>query len=312
VDWSNENYVRVYTRETDDDLALTWEARALWDRMLTKFDRSGFVETRRGARGLAAITRIPPEVVDRVLPELLEDGRLVQVDGGYLAPNFIAAQEARKSDRQRQRESRERRRAQGLGQIVTERDDEVTNRDAVTNRDESSRSVTLCSADPDPLLCTASGGAVTNRDAAEASAVLPVAPRAQRRRQLFHESWLYAAEKHRELRAAGVDAAARDCWGAMPPAGGAEAQALLARIDELTEGDEPDWDRASEVIRNRVDVAAAEARREAHLRYFIPARLWNESSFAIGAALSPAQAAQPRAPARASHSTAPVRRIQDL
>lgn len=144
MDWSNEPYVKVYTRETDDDLALSWEARALWDRLMAKFDRSGVVETKRGGRGLAAITRMPAEVVERVLPELLEDGRLVEVDDGYMAPNFIAAQEASKSDKLRQRESRERRRSRNLDTAVTDRDA------SVTNRDQTSRDVTLCSADPDP------------------------------------------------------------------------------------------------------------------------------------------------------------------
>lgn len=161
MDWPNETYVRLYTRETDDDLALPWEALALWHRMLTKFDRAGVIATKRGARGLAAVVRIPPGVVERVLPELLADGRLKEFDGGYLAPNFIAAQEASKSDKQRQRESRERRRANAGGATVTGRDENITNRDDVTERDFSvterdrlsrenertEQNVTLCSAD---------------------------------------------------------------------------------------------------------------------------------------------------------------------
>jgi hypothetical protein len=148
MDWSNEPYVRVYTRETDDDLALSWEARALWDRLLTKLDRSGYIETKRGPRGLAAVTRIPLNVVERVLPELLEDGRLVSVEGGFLAPNYIAAQEASKSDKQRQKDSRDRRRAYALDPNVTNRDGDVPNRDAsVTDGHDASRPVTLCSAE---------------------------------------------------------------------------------------------------------------------------------------------------------------------
>lgn len=163
MDWSNEPYVRVYTRETDDDMALSWEAMAVWNQLMKRFDRSGFVETRRGARGVAAITRIPVPVVERVLQELIEDGRLVAVDGGFVAPNYIAAQEASKSDRQRQKDSRDRRRAVALN--VTNRDTDVANPNgAVTNRDvsvttghEESRAVTLCSADltvadPSPVL----------------------------------------------------------------------------------------------------------------------------------------------------------------
>jgi hypothetical protein len=142
VDWSNEDYVKVYTRETDDDLMLSWQALALWRAMLLKFDRSGLLETRRGVRGLAALVRMPAEIVETALPELLEDGRLESVPAGYFARNFLAAQEASKSDRQRQRDSRERRAANAR----------VTNRDhtsrAVTPGHDSSQPVTLTSADP--------------------------------------------------------------------------------------------------------------------------------------------------------------------
>jgi hypothetical protein len=206
VDWSNEEYVKVYRRETDDDLILTWQARALWAAMLIKFDRAGLLETRRGVRGLAALVRIPLDVVQAVLPELLEDGRVLEVPLGYFAPYFLAAQEASKSDKLRQRDSRARRAAlakssalllrgdvtnrdrtsrelaagdepdlglalppgdkiEGADPDVTNRDEPITDRDqwsrqAVTNRDQTSRAVTaghaashavtLSSADPDP------------------------------------------------------------------------------------------------------------------------------------------------------------------
>jgi hypothetical protein len=149
MDWANESYVKVYTRDTDDDLALSWEARAVWDRLMKKFDRSGMFESKRGPRGIAAATQIPLLVVERVLPELLADGRLVAVDEGYLAPNYIAAQEASKSDKLRQKESRDRRRARNLDGAITDRSQDVT------PRDETVATVTLCSADPDPLLCSA-------------------------------------------------------------------------------------------------------------------------------------------------------------
>jgi hypothetical protein len=138
----------------------------------------------------------------------------------------------------------------------------------------------------------------------------PAGDRAFRRRKLHGESWLYAAGKFREARTAGIDPHARDCWGSMPPAAGAEAQALFARIDELTEGDAPDWDRAAETIRNRVDVAFAEARaKHKHLQFCTPMRMWAEQSFAIAKDLSPAQVAQPsRAPPRSSSTpTEPAR-----
>lgn len=167
MDWSNEPYVKVYTRETDDDLTLSWEAMAIWNQMLKRFDRAGVIETKRGPRGLAAIVKIPAAVVERALPELLSDGRLREVPVGYLAPNFLPAQEARKSDRMRQRESRERRRDSSLSsempdRPVTKRDEKPEN---VTSGHTASHDVTLCSADPDPLRSEeASRRGVTKRD----------------------------------------------------------------------------------------------------------------------------------------------------
>lgn len=124
----------------------------------------------------------------------------------------------------------------------------------------------------------------------------PLAGRLQLRRRLFTEIWGHAAGKHREARIAGIDPHARDCWGSMPDARSAEA--LFARIDELTEGDAPDWNRAAEVIRNRVDVAFAEAQhKHKHLAFCTPMRLWDPKSFSIAKDLSPEQVAQPpRAP----------------
>jgi hypothetical protein len=115
IDWANEPYVRLYKRETDDDLLLSWEARAVWHEMLKKFDRSGLLETRRGVRGLAALIRIPAEVVERVLAELLEDGRVRSVPNlGFAAKNYIAANDTPRSDKARQEASRLRRSVDAL------------------------------------------------------------------------------------------------------------------------------------------------------------------------------------------------------
>ena len=171
MDWSNERYVRLYTRETVDDALLSWEARALWHELLKRFDRAGVVEVGpHGWRGVAVLVRIPPEIVERAGAELEQDGRIERRGDYLLAPNFIEAQEATFSDRQRKAESRARRRdearARDLG-IVTKRDTlsggdrtgqgdlcdaqetaqgiaqpEVTKRPApVTNRDRESRNV---------------------------------------------------------------------------------------------------------------------------------------------------------------------------
>jgi len=150
MDWSNENYVRLYTSETADDLLLSWEARALWHEMLKRFDRSGIITARRGAQGLAALVKIPTEVVGRAIAELLEDGRVKATESGWVAPNFMAAQEAVKSDKLRQQESRQRRRTKAILQTVTNGHDESREVTDVTKCHSSS-------ADPNLPLLLGSG-----------------------------------------------------------------------------------------------------------------------------------------------------------
>jgi hypothetical protein len=107
--WEDERYVRVYTRDTGEWLALGWEAQALFMLLLRKADRAGLVPTgKAGIRGLAALAGMPLDVVQRVALLLLEDGCLREATGGYVIPNFIVAQEARASDAQRKRDQRER------------------------------------------------------------------------------------------------------------------------------------------------------------------------------------------------------------
>jgi hypothetical protein len=331
MDWENEPYVKVYTRETDDDLLLSWEARALWGAMLLKFDRSGLLETKRGPRGVAALVRIPPEVVVRVLPELLEDGRLTEIDRGYFAPNFMAAQEARKSDRLRQREMRVRRADLARSsEIRSESNVDVTNRDGssrdLDSRHTASRSALLCSASTAERATCDSPAPEPSADSAEeksASALqtlktqvdtaAPIAnarlahPRAPDPRiRLNHAAWTYAAGEHAKLRASGIDPTAI-AWPLMPV--GAAMADLTARTRELTQGDHPDFAEAERVHRRRVDVAVAEAKRDnvRHLRWFTPARFYESGPFWKAAEMSPQQAAARRGPA--STDSAPVLRM---
>lgn len=161
MDWANEDYVKVYTRVTDDDLLLSWQALALWRAMLVRFDRSGLIETRRGLRGLAALVHIPLEVVEPAMAELLEDGRITQTPTGYFAPNFMEAQETSKSDKNRQKESRMRRAdraryAQSDSSPVIKTTECHSSSQPVTPGHAGSQDVTLSSAllcDPNPLLC---------------------------------------------------------------------------------------------------------------------------------------------------------------
>jgi hypothetical protein len=142
IDWANEPYVRLYKRKTDDDLLLTWEARAVWHEMLKEFDRSGIIATRRGVRGLAAVIRVPVEVVERVMPELIEDGRIQSIPHvGFASKNYLVANDTPRSNRARQEESRTRR----IQTVLSSTNSEITSNavsHGVTPDNAESRDVT--------------------------------------------------------------------------------------------------------------------------------------------------------------------------
>ncbi len=99
LDWANERYVRVYTRDTPDMMLWPWESRAIWPLLVRKADRSGLIPTKHGLRALSVLIAIPIEVVTAGVAGLLEDGCLREVSGGgYLIPNYIEAQETPASD----------------------------------------------------------------------------------------------------------------------------------------------------------------------------------------------------------------------
>lgn len=117
--WEDERWVKVYTRDTGEWLALGWEAQALFLLLLRKSDRAGLIHSGRARiRGLAALAGMPLEVVERAVPLLLEDGCLRETDKGYLIPNFIAAQEAETSGAQRTRTMRERDRDKAMAEGI--------------------------------------------------------------------------------------------------------------------------------------------------------------------------------------------------
>jgi len=119
--WEDERWVKVYTRDTGEWLALGWEAQALFLFALRKADRAGILKTgKMRTRGLAGMTGMPLDVVERAAPLLLEDGCMRETDGGYIIPNFLSAQEASTSASQRKRDQRERDRAKALADGVPE------------------------------------------------------------------------------------------------------------------------------------------------------------------------------------------------
>lgn len=91
-DWASDIFARLYKQETDDDLFLSWEARAIWHEFLKRCDhRFGTLEIKRGTLGMSVMFRMPHDVVERALPELLTDGR-IRIEGNtFVAPNYTVA-----------------------------------------------------------------------------------------------------------------------------------------------------------------------------------------------------------------------------
>jgi hypothetical protein len=143
MNWSDERYVRVFTRDTADWLSLSFIAQGLFALILRKVDRAGVMQLgRHGKRGVAITIGHPGDWsrLESGLEELLADGCVVIKGEHLIVPNFMEAQEAAMSDAQRQRESREKRLAKSMAEEVGL----VTVVTPVTGRDIPSQNVTTC------------------------------------------------------------------------------------------------------------------------------------------------------------------------
>ena len=111
MNWSDERYVRLFTRDTVTWLRWSFEARSVFCLLLRKVDRSGVLETGRGdkAEALALTLMAPIDTCRKALDELTACGTVAVGDASVVLPRFIEAQECRMSDAARQKESREKR-----------------------------------------------------------------------------------------------------------------------------------------------------------------------------------------------------------
>lgn len=149
MDWSNERWVKLYTRDTSDFLLLSWQARGLFALILRAVNRRGEIDLgRTGARSLAVILHAGHDAaaVIAALDELLADG-CIAIEGQTLrVVNFEIAQSTPLSDAARARAHREKLRDEPVTKrdaSVTKRDGTITKGDAtVTGSHAASRGVT--------------------------------------------------------------------------------------------------------------------------------------------------------------------------
>lgn len=107
--WPDENYVKLYTRETPNWLLLPWQSRLLFPAIMKKSDKAGLMDLGTDhERALAAYLSVPIEFVKAGLPALLDSGTCELRDGVLITPGFLEAQEARKTNAAACREYRER------------------------------------------------------------------------------------------------------------------------------------------------------------------------------------------------------------
>jgi hypothetical protein len=143
MNFSDEEYVRLYTTDTVTWDMLSWESRALLVLALRKFDRSGVFEFGHHdiERSLSSKTKLPVEIVSTGLRALFSEEIWILEEGRIFWPKYIEAQTCKRSDRIRQRMSRA---ARGPSS-------ECDNRDAVSHgvtgcheQHENVTSVTKC------------------------------------------------------------------------------------------------------------------------------------------------------------------------
>lgn len=137
MNFDDERFVKIFTRDTVTWKLLGWEGRCVLLMLLRKVDRAGCVDLASGIEGLSLLLDLPEEVTERGFAACLRRGCVTQRDDIAVVPNFVRAQDSRQTDRVRQAESRARRRDSGL---VSQNVTNVTR--TVTDCDQPSHAVT--------------------------------------------------------------------------------------------------------------------------------------------------------------------------
>lgn len=256
VDWENENWVKLYTRESHDMLAVGWEGRALFRELICKVDRAGVLDCTDPVV-ISELVRMPIEIVEPALSKLIARGTVTICDQHLVVPNFLEAQEAKSNDRERKRKSRETKRAKALrGQLVTNRDERSRN---------GSQNVTDCPDDCEPpdKKSRLEKSRVEEREEMDGRARSPDAYRA-----LVAELW----QLQQDLR---IEAGARSL-GPLPPAD--VGREIIDRIREQA-GPDHDLELARSACRQFLDAAAAEVRGDPAKVAYLDGRMWTGQRF---------------------------------
>jgi hypothetical protein len=113
MNYEDEPYVRLYTRDSTSWLMLGWQGQTVLVHLIRKVDRAGVLNWHRlePTAAVMLVTGLPRDVVAVGLQSLLDTETVTMGDSCLILSSFIEAQSAKTSDRVRQQMSRERRRA---------------------------------------------------------------------------------------------------------------------------------------------------------------------------------------------------------
>jgi hypothetical protein len=140
LNFEDEHYVRIYTRDTKTWLRWGWEGQTVFCLLDRKLDKAGVLDdVDDPTEDVALVTGLPIEVVAVGLPRLLASGTIEHRGTKLVCPNYIPANTAKKSDRLRTQDSRERRAAvarHGESQGVTGENENPKERDEVSRNSE--------------------------------------------------------------------------------------------------------------------------------------------------------------------------------
>lgn len=131
MDWANEHWVKLYIRNTPDWMGWPWQSRAIFPLLMRQCDRAGQIALGRvGIAGLAAVLGMPIDVTQAGIDGLISDGCVTQRNAVVTVENFVEAQEAVTSNKERQQRLRDRRKLLKYNNVT------------VTRRNAASRDVT--------------------------------------------------------------------------------------------------------------------------------------------------------------------------
>jgi len=112
MNYADEDYVRLYVADTVTWKLMSFEAQTVLLHMLKgRFDRSGVFEIgcHTPSRAVTAVTKVPEAIAEVGVAELLESGTWVLGDGCIVWPRYVSGQTTPRTDKSRQRESRQNR-----------------------------------------------------------------------------------------------------------------------------------------------------------------------------------------------------------